>query len=128
VAAAVSSLALTFFFSPVPLTFFHLSPLTEAPPMPHNYEASGSCGGYTWPSNLNTEEAQILANNNILVPLAWHLPHGWHVSTGGYTVAPIPPKGPLLDDYIELPWAQRDLPEWALIRPFCITILSQTYL
>jgi hypothetical protein len=94
VAAALSSLALTFFFSPIPLTFFHLSPLTEAPLMAHNYEASGSHGGggYTWPANLNTEEAQILADNNILVPLAWHLSHGWHVSAGGYTVAHIPPE------------------------------------
>jgi hypothetical protein len=31
-------------------------------------------------------------------------PHGWHVSAGGYVVAPIPPEGPLLDDYIEQRW------------------------
>jgi hypothetical protein len=45
--------------------------------MAHNYEASGShCGGYVWPTNLNTEEAQILADNHILVSPAWYLPHG----------------------------------------------------
>jgi hypothetical protein len=66
--------------------------------MAHNSEASGSCGGgYTRPTNLNSEEAQILADNNIIVPLAWHLPDGWHMSA----VATIPLKGPLLDDYID---------------------------
>jgi hypothetical protein len=40
--------------------------------MAHNYEASG----YARPTNLNTEEAQILTDNNILVPSAWHLLHG----------------------------------------------------
>jgi hypothetical protein len=46
--------------------------------MAHNYEASGSRsgGGYARPTNLNTEEAQILTDNNILVPSAWHLLHG----------------------------------------------------
>jgi hypothetical protein len=48
--------------------------------MAHNYEASGSRGddddGYMRPTNLNSEEAQILADNNILVPPGWHLPHG----------------------------------------------------
>jgi hypothetical protein len=73
--------------------------------MAHSYEASRSHGsrdddGYTRPTNLNSEEAQILANN-ILIPPAWHLPHGWHVSVGWYAVAPIPPEGSLLDDYIE---------------------------
>jgi uncharacterized protein YbdZ (MbtH family) len=74
--------------------------------MAHNYEASGSRGGgggYARPTNLNTEEAQILADN-ILMPSAWHLPHGWHVSAGAYAVAPISPEGPLLDDYIEQRW------------------------
>jgi hypothetical protein len=93
--------------------------------MANSYEASGSHGsrddgGYARLMNLNSEEAQILANN-ILVPPAWHLTHGWHVSVGGYAVAPIPPEGPLLDDYIEQRWealppAQRDLPEWAPTR------------
>jgi hypothetical protein len=57
--------------------------------MAHNSEAGGSrsSGGYTRTMNLNNEEAQILADNNILIPPAWHLPHGWHVSAGGYTIA-----------------------------------------
>jgi hypothetical protein len=91
--------------------------------MAHNDQASGSRGGggYARPTNLNNEEAQILADNNILVPPLWHLPHGWHVSIGRYTIAPILPEGPLLDDHIEhrwkaLPPAQRDLPEWAPTR------------
>jgi uncharacterized protein YbdZ (MbtH family) len=46
------------------------------------------------------------------------LPHGWHVSAGSYAIAPIPPEGLLLDDYIEQRWeglppVQPDLPEWA---------------
>jgi hypothetical protein len=69
--------------------------------MAHNSEAGGSRGGYTRPTNLNSEEAQILVDNNILVSSVWHLPHGWHVSVGGYVVAPIPPEGLLLGDYIE---------------------------
>jgi hypothetical protein len=69
--------------------------------MAHNSEASRSCsGGYTRPTNLNSEEAQILADNNIIFPLAWHLPDGFHMST----IATIPPKGPLLDDYIDQRW------------------------
>jgi hypothetical protein len=44
--------------------------------MAHNDQASGSHrrgDGYSRPMNLNSEEAQILANNRVLVPLAWHL-------------------------------------------------------
>jgi hypothetical protein len=68
--------------------------------MVHNYEASESRGGgYTRPTKLNSKEMQILADNNILVPPAWHLPHGWHMYAGGYIVGPIPPKGPLLNEY-----------------------------
>jgi hypothetical protein len=76
--------------------------------MAHNYEATGSGGGsgdgYVRPTNLNTDEAQILTDNNILVPPAWHLPHRWHMSAVGYTVTPIPPEGPLLDDHIKQQW------------------------
>jgi hypothetical protein len=68
--------------------------------------------------NLNSDKARILAENSILVPSAWYLPHGWHVSACGYVIAPIPPKGPVLDDLIECRWqmlspAQREPPEWA---------------
>jgi hypothetical protein len=40
--------------------------------MAHNDQASGSRGGggYSRPMNLNSEEAQILANNQVLVPPA----------------------------------------------------------
>jgi hypothetical protein len=38
--------------------------------------------------NLNAEEAQILADNQILVPPAWHLPHDRNMSAGGYAIAP----------------------------------------
>jgi hypothetical protein len=70
--------------------------------MAHNDQASGCrSGGYSRTTNLNSEEAQILADNQILVPLAWHLPHGWNVSASGYAVAPMLPEGLLLDDYIE---------------------------
>jgi hypothetical protein len=45
--------------------------------MAHNDQASGSRGGgYSRSMNLNSEEVQILADNQILVPPAWHLQHG----------------------------------------------------
>jgi hypothetical protein len=51
------------------------------------------------------------------------------VSTGGYAVAPVPPEGPLLDDYIEqrweaLPSAQCDLLQWAPTRAIWLPILQ----
>jgi hypothetical protein len=99
--------------------------------MAHNYQTSGSRGGsgYMRPTNLNADEAQILTDNNILVPPEWHLPHCWHVSADGYAVAPIPPKGPLLDDLIEQRWealtpSPCDLPEWAPTRTISLPILQ----
>jgi hypothetical protein len=84
--------------------------------MAHNDQASdsrgGGGGGYTRTTKLNIDEAKILVDNNIIVPPAWHLPHGWHVSADGYTVAPILLEGPLLDENIE----QRDLLECAPMR------------
>jgi hypothetical protein len=54
------------------------------------------------------------------------------VSADGYTVAPIPPEGPLLDDYIERCWealssVQRDLPEWAPTRTVWLPILQNEW-
>jgi hypothetical protein len=70
--------------------------------MGHNNEAGGSRGcGFTKPANLTSEDAKILTNNKILVPQAWHLPHGWSVSATGYAVVAIPLEGPALDEYIE---------------------------
>jgi hypothetical protein len=71
--------------------------------MAHNHQASGS-GSHARTTNLSTDEARILAENNILIPLAWHMPHGWHLSAGAYTVALIPPEGPTLDKLIERRW------------------------
>jgi hypothetical protein len=68
--------------------------------MAHNHQASDS---HARKMNLNTDEARILAEN-ILIPPAWHLPHGWHVFAGGYAVAPILPEGPLLDELIDRRW------------------------
>jgi hypothetical protein len=98
--------------------------------MAHNYQASGcGSGGYVRPTNLNAEEAQILTDNNNLVLPEWYLPHGWHMSTDGYAVAPIPPEGPLIDHLIEQRWealppARRDLPEWAPTRAIWLPILQ----
>jgi hypothetical protein len=96
--------------------------------MVHNDQASGSHGGggYARPTNLNNEEAQILADNQILDPPVWHLTHGWNVFTGRYVGMP---EGPLLDEYIEQRWealssVQRDLPEWAPSRAVLLPILS----
>jgi hypothetical protein len=41
--------------------------------MAHNHQASGSHARTT---NHHNDEARILAENNILVSPAWHLPHG----------------------------------------------------
>jgi hypothetical protein len=52
------------------------------------------------------------------------------MSAGEYVVAPIPPEGPLLDEYIDqcweaLPLAQRNLPEWAPTRVVWLPILQR---
>jgi hypothetical protein len=64
--------------------------------MAHNTEVGESRGGgrYTRPTNLLTvRKRRSSPTNNIFVPPAWHLPHGCHVSAGGYAVASIPPEG-----------------------------------
>jgi hypothetical protein len=69
--------------------------------MAQNDQAGGSRGGdYYCPMNFNAEEATVLWENGILVPLAWHLPHGWHVSADGYAIPPLP-EGDALDDMID---------------------------
>jgi hypothetical protein len=84
--------------------------------MAHYDQAGGSRGsGYYRPMNFNADEATVLWENVILVSLAWHLPHGWHVLAAGYAVPPLP-KGDALDDIIDqrrqlLPSVQRNLPE-----------------
>jgi hypothetical protein len=55
--------------------------------MAHN-GGSGS-GGFIRLTNFIEAEARILLENAILVPPAWHLPHGWPMSTAGYVVPPI---------------------------------------
>jgi hypothetical protein len=49
---------------------------------------SGS-GGFVRLTSFTEAEARVLWENTILVPPAWHLPHGWHVSVAGYAVPPI---------------------------------------
>jgi hypothetical protein len=56
--------------------------------MVHNGGSGG--GGFVHPTNFTEAEARALWENAILVPPAWHLPHGWHVSAAGYAVPPIP--------------------------------------
>jgi hypothetical protein len=69
--------------------------------MAHNDHAGGSGGsGYYRPMNFNADEAVVLWENSILVPLAWHLPHGWQVSAAGYAVPPLL-EGDVLDDIID---------------------------
>jgi hypothetical protein len=75
---------------------------------------SGS-GGFVRLTNFTETEAMVLWENAILVPSAWHLPHGWHVSAAGYVIPPIP-EGAELDNLIGrrwqmLPLHERDLPE-----------------
>jgi hypothetical protein len=75
---------------------------------------SGS-SGFVRPTNFTKADARVLWENVILVPPAWHLPHGWHVSAAGYAVPPIS-EGTELDDLIGrrwqmLPLHERELPE-----------------
>jgi hypothetical protein len=46
---------------------------------------SGS-GGFGRPTNFTEAEARVLWENAVIVPPAWHLPHGWNVSMAGYAV------------------------------------------
>jgi hypothetical protein len=84
--------------------------------MSHNDQTGGSRGsGYYRPMNFNADEATVLWGNGILVPPAWHLPHGWHVSVAEYAIPPLP-EGDALDDIIDQRWQllppeQRNLPE-----------------
>jgi hypothetical protein len=75
---------------------------------------SGS-GGFVRPTNFTEAEARVLWENAILIPPAWHLPHGWNMSATGYAVPPIP-EGPELDALIGRRWQmlpihERELPE-----------------
>jgi hypothetical protein len=63
---------------------------------------SGS-GGFVRPTNFTEAEARVLWENAILVPPAWHLPHGWNVSATGYAVSSMP-EGPELDALIGRRW------------------------
>jgi hypothetical protein len=40
-------------------------------------------GGFARPANFTEAEARVLWENVILVPPAWHLPHGWNISAAG---------------------------------------------
>jgi hypothetical protein len=75
----------------------------------------GGSSGFVRSTNFTEGEARILWENVILVPLAWHLPHGWHESAAGYAVPPIP-EGAELDNLIGRRWQmlpihERDQPE-----------------
>jgi hypothetical protein len=50
---------------------------------------SGS-GGFSRPTNFTEAEMRVMWENAILIPPAWHLPHGRHVSAAGYAIPPIP--------------------------------------
>jgi hypothetical protein len=41
-------------------------------------------GGFVRPTNFTEAEARVLWKNAILVPPAWHLPHGWNVLGLGF--------------------------------------------
>jgi hypothetical protein len=72
-------------------------------------------GGFVRPTNFTEAEAWVLWEKAILIPPAWHLPHGWNVSTVGYAIPSIP-EGAELEDLIGhhwqmLPMHERELPE-----------------
>jgi hypothetical protein len=77
--------------------------------------ASGSeSGGFTRLANFTEAEAWVLLENRILVPLAWHLPNGWHVSAAGYAVPPLL-EGTKLEDLISRRWQMVPMHEQELI-------------
>jgi hypothetical protein len=55
----------------------------------------------------------VLWENVILVPPAWHLPHGWHLSAAGYAIPPILEDAEL-DDLIGRRWQMLSLHERGL--------------
>jgi hypothetical protein len=61
--------------------------------MVHNYEAGGSNAGGERSHQFTLDEA-LLYRHHIPVPMEYRLPHGWQLSTGGYTVPLAPPDGP----------------------------------
>jgi hypothetical protein len=52
--------------------------------VPHQ-GVSGS-GGFVRPTNFTEAEARVIWENAILIPPAWHLPHGWNALMAGYAV------------------------------------------
>jgi hypothetical protein len=81
--------------------------------MPH--KGVSRSAGFVRPTNFTEAEARVLWENAILVPPAWHLPHGWNVSMTGYAVPTIP-EGQEFDALIGRRWQmlsldERELPE-----------------
>jgi hypothetical protein len=79
------------------------------------HKGGSRSGGFVRPMNITEAEARVLSENAILVPPAWHLPHGWNVSAAGYAVPPIP-EGAELEALIGrrwqmLPMHEQELPE-----------------
>jgi hypothetical protein len=73
----------------------------------------GVSGGFGRPTNFTEAEARVLWENAILVPLAWHLPHGWNVSMAGYDIPPMS-DGAELDALIGRCWQMLPLHEGEL--------------
>jgi hypothetical protein len=75
----------------------------------------GVSGGFGRPTNFTEVEARVLWENAILIPPAWHLPHGWNVSMAGYAVPPISDgaelKALIGRRWQMLPLHERELPE-----------------
>jgi hypothetical protein len=74
-------------------------------------------GAHESPLSFNIEEASILSENNILMPLRWKLSHGWRITAGGMAEPPIPLEAPMMTAYIEhrsraLPLEQRNSLDW----------------
>jgi hypothetical protein len=69
--------------------------------MLHNYEAGGSGTGGERSSQFTLNEAGVLYQHRISVPMNYRPPHGWHLSAVGYAVSPPPSDGPELRSLIE---------------------------
>jgi hypothetical protein len=104
------------FFLPVS----HFLPVTLPRTSAMAHKGDSGSGGFVRPTKFTEAEARILWENTILVPPAWHLPHGWNVSEAGYAAPPVL-EGAELKALIGhrwqmLPMHEQELPENA---PHC---------
>ncbi|KAK1663246.1 hypothetical protein QYE76_051405 [Lolium multiflorum] len=106
------------YFHEHPVKVVASTPLADigAPPLHHRTR-----GAHKSPMRDGEESTESLTHR-IPVPVHYKLPHGWHVSYGGFAVPPPPPPGPQTralarERRAEMTPEERNLPENALESP-----------